>query len=146
MESAKPEPGPGELQVLAVTDRGVDTEHLKACRIDAPTAGSHMDPNALRVVGWVLGESSPAKEVEVASGRTVVARAPVEISRPGVEELFPGFPGADAAGFDVTLAAHGRGNSELQVNAVLEDGTRAAIGTIQVNIPRQPGLLSRFFQ
>jgi hypothetical protein len=137
---------PEQLQVVEVTDFGVDTDHLKACHLDEPTAGSCTDLDALRIVGWVLGEQSRAMEVEVIAGPAVVARAPVDVPRPGVAQSFPDYPGADAAGFDLTLEATGQGNGELRVDAIFENGTRATVGTIFVDIPRAPKPLSRFFQ
>jgi predicted SAM-dependent methyltransferase len=136
----------GQLEVIEVANVGSEADNLKACRLDMPTAGSRVDGRALRVVGWVVGGESPAKEVEVVSDHTVVARAPVEVQRPGVAKSFAGVAGADAAGFDITLAPKGRGIRELLVTAVLENGTRAAIGTIRVNVPRRRGLLARFLQ
>jgi hypothetical protein len=98
----------------------------------------------LRIVGWAVGARSPVREVEVVSEHKIVGKAPVEIHRPGVADRFKGVAGADAAGFDLKLEPGGRGVSELLVTAVLEDGSRSAIGTIRVDVTRR-GVLSRLF-
>jgi hypothetical protein len=103
-----------------------------------------VEDGPLRVVGWVVGDRAPAREVEVVSDHKVVGKAPVDVPRPGVADRFAGMAGADAAGFDLKLEPSGRGVSELLVSAVLDDGSRSAIGTIRVDVTRR-GMLSRFF-
>jgi Methyltransferase domain len=132
------------LEVLDVSTGVQGDGPLKAAHLDGPVAGYRRDGDSLRIVGWVVGDESPAREVEIVSDHTVVGRAPVNVPRPGVADRFPGLPGAEAAGFDMTLAAKGKGVSDLLVSAVLEDGTRAALGTIRVDVTRY-GMLSRLF-
>jgi Methyltransferase domain len=137
-------PMKANLEVLDVST-GVQGEGpLKAAHLDGPVAGFRTDGDTLRIVGWVVGDKSPAREVEIVSDHAVVGRAPVNVQRQGVADQFSGLPGADAAGFDMTLAAKGKGVSDLLVSAVLEDGTRAALGTIRVDVTRY-GMLSRLF-
>jgi methyltransferase family protein len=137
-------PMKANLEVLDVSAAVQGESPLKAAHLDGPVAGYRRDGDSLRIVGWVVGDESPAREVEIVSDHTVVGRAPVNVVRPGVADQFPGHPGTDAAGFDMTLAAKGKGVSDLLVSAVLEDGTRAALGTIRVDITRY-GMLSRLF-
>jgi hypothetical protein len=122
----------------------VGSGDLKAAHLDGPVAGMRVENGPLRVVGWVVGERAPVREIEVVSAHTVVAKAAVEVPRPGVAERFDGVEGADAAGFDLRLEPSGKGVSELLVTAVLEDGSRSAIGTIRVDVTRR-GVLSRLF-
>jgi Methyltransferase domain len=117
---------------------------LKAAHLDGPVAGTRVEDGPLRVVGWVVGERSPVREIEVVSEHKVVGKAPVNVPRPGVAERFPEVAGAEAAGFDLKLEPSGKGVSELLVTAVLEDGSRSAIATIRVNVVRR-GVLSRLF-
>lgn len=133
------------LEVLDVSATPQEDGLLKAAHLDGPVVGHRVEDYSLRIVGWVVGGDSPAKEVEIVSEHVVVGRAPVEVPRPGVADQFAGVPGADRAGFDMTLAAKGKGISELLVSAVLEDGTRAAVGTIRVNVTKH-GMLSRIFR
>jgi hypothetical protein len=156
MEATKPEPGEGgqgynrrpsmkaNLEVLDVATEQQGGGPLKAAYLDGPVVGYRTEGDSLRIVGWVVGNDSPAREVEIVSDHSVVGRAPVNVKRPGVADQFAGVPGADAAGFDMTLAAKGKGVSDLLVSAVLEDGTRTALGTIRVDVTR-PGVLSRLF-
>lgn len=120
-------------------------DDLLAGHLDRPVAGDHFEGDALRIFGWVLGSRSPAKEVEVVSEHDVVGRATVEVPRQDIAKHHSGVPGAEAAGFDLTLAAGGKGPSELLVSVVLEDGSRAQLGVIKVDIARQ-GVLSRLFR
>jgi hypothetical protein len=103
-----------------------------------------VEDGPLRVVGWVVGERALVREIEIVSEHKVVGKAPVDVPRPGVADRFAGTAGADAAGFDLKLEPSGRGVSELLVSAVLDDGSRSAIGTIRVDVTRR-GMLSRLF-
>jgi SAM-dependent methyltransferase len=131
------------LDVSPAEDGGGEGD-LKAAHLDGPVAGMRAENAPLRIVGWVVGARSPVREVEVVSEHKIVGKAPVGIHRPGVAERFEGVAGADAAGFDLRLEPSGRGVSELLVTAVLEDGSRSAIGTIRVDVTRR-GMLSRLF-
>lgn len=133
------------LEVLDVSTEVLDRASLKAGHLDGPVAGYSTEGDALRIVGWVVGDGAAAKEVEIVSDHAVVGRAPVNVARQGVADQFAGLPGADAAGFDMMLAAKGKGVSELLVSAVLENGTRAALGKIRVDVTRH-GMLSRLFK
>jgi hypothetical protein len=160
IEATKPGRGPGsfrriynhrsamtatcEVLDVSLTERGDGGGDLEAAHLDAPMPGMRVEDGPLRVVGWVVGDRVGVREVEVVSDHKVVGKAPVEIPRPGVAERFAGRPGADAAGFDLKLEPSGRGVSELLVTAVLDDGSRSAIGTIRVDVTRR-SVLSRLF-
>jgi len=133
------------LEVLDVAATPQREGPLKAAHLDGPVTGHRVEGHSLRIVGWVVGDESSAQEVEIVSDHAVVGRAPVDVPRPGVADQFAGVPGADQAGFDMMLAAKGKGVSELLVSAVLEDGTRAAVGTIRVEVTKH-GMFSRLFQ
>lgn len=132
------------FEVLEVTLIGDGEGTLEAAHLDGPQAGTRVEHGALRVVGWVVGDRVPVREIEIVSDHKVVGKAPVDIPRPGVAERFAGVAGADAAGFDLKLAPSGKGISELLVAAVLDDGSRSAIGKIRVDVERR-GVLSRLF-
>src|SRR5215207_3868086 len=133
-----------DVTEVSVTAREEGSD-LLAGHIDKPAAGDRLEGEALRITGWVLGSRSSAKEVEVVSEHDVVGRASVESPRPDIAEHHAGVSGAETAGFDLTLVAGGRGPSELLVSVVLEDGSRARLGVIKVDIARQ-GVLSRLFR
>lgn len=97
----------------------------------------------LEIVGWVLGTESPATEIEILSGGEVAGRAPVVLERPDVAALFPNLPEAATAGFRIELAAHGSGDSELEVRVRLKDESRERLGRVLVRAGRR-GLLDSF--
>jgi hypothetical protein len=136
---------PASIDVTAVEVSGRDSSAILEGHLDGPIAGARFEGDALRIVGWVVGRDQAVREVEVVSEHDVVGRAPVEIARPGVAEKHAGAPGAEAAGFDLSLSAGGKGLSELLVSVLFEDGSRAALGVIRANVTRQ-GVLSRLFR
>jgi hypothetical protein len=127
-------------EIIDVSTGSADREFLRGANLDHPTAGSRLDSETLKIVGWVVGAKSRAVAVEVLSDDEVVARAPVEIKRPGVAQGFQDAPGADAAGFRLLIKGSGEGESELLVRTVLEDGAQVPFAMIRVRIPRR-GLL-----
>jgi hypothetical protein len=133
-----------EVLDVSPAEKGGGGGDLEAAHLDGPVAGMRVEDAPLRIVGWAVGARSPVREVEVVSEHKIVGKAPVGISRPGVADRFEGVAGADAAGFDLKLEPSGRGVSELLVTAVLEDGSRSAIGIIRVDVTRR-GVLSRLF-
>lgn len=94
----------------------------------------------VQIVGWALGLESPASEVEVLADGQIAGRAPLAVERPDVAQRFPDVAEAVTAGFRLELAAKGRGESRLEVFAVLDDDSRKPLGRILVRAPRR-GLL-----
>lgn len=133
-----------EVIDVSLTAQDGGSGDLKAAHLDGPVAGMRIEDGPIRVVGWAVGERAAVREVEVVSEHKIVGKAPVDIPRPGVADRFTGVAGADKAGFDLRLEPSGRGISELLVTAVLDDGSRCAIGTIRVDVTRR-GMLSRLF-
>jgi predicted SAM-dependent methyltransferase len=132
------------IKVIKVVEvSGADAEgDLRASHLDSPTADSELDSNALKIVGWAVGKVTPVESVEIVAADEVVATAPVEIERPGVAATHEGFPGADRAGFRLVVEGSGAGRHDLEVRGVLDNGRRAPIGAITLEIRRR-GLLSR---
>jgi hypothetical protein len=123
------------VEVLDVSAPVENEQELRGAKIDQPTPGA--ESAALKIVGWVVGRESPAVAVEVVSGDKVVGSAPVDIERPGVAEAFDDAPGANRAGFRVVMEASGKGESELLVRGVLEDGTHAPVATVRSKVSRR---------
>jgi predicted SAM-dependent methyltransferase len=117
---------------------------LRKAHLDLPKAGSELDSNALRIIGWAVGKKDRVESVEVLAAGEVVATAPLEIERPGVAEAYAGTPGADRAGFRLVVQGSGEGRHELMVRGVIDGGERATIGSIVLEIQRR-GLLARMF-
>jgi hypothetical protein len=96
--------------------------------------------HGVKIVGWALGSEVPAVEVEVQANGSVAGRAPVALERPDVAEKFPDVGEAATAGFQLELAASGKGVSQLDVFAVLQGEEREPLGRIVVKSERR-GLL-----
>lgn len=97
----------------------------------------------LEIIGWALGQEVQATEVEVLVEGVVAARAPIAVDRPDVAERFPGVAGAATCGFRIELMAKGKGESQLEVYAVMDDEAREPLGRILVKMNRR-GLLGAF--
>ena len=117
---------------------------LRKAFLDLPKAGSELDSNALKIVGWAVGKKERVESVEVLAAGEVVATAPLEIERPGVADAYAGTPGADRAGFRLVVQGSGEGRHELVVRGVLDGGERVTVGSIVLEIQRR-GLLARMF-
>ena len=125
-----------ELEILDIAQ--TPTERVKGhLRVQKGEA------QKLEIMGWVLGRDSPATEVEVMAGDEVAGRASVVMERPDVAERFPEAPEAATAGFRLDLAARGKGESRLEVRAVLKDGSREELGEVVVKAGRR-SLLDAF--
>lgn len=91
----------------------------------------------LKLVGWALGQEGPVTQVEIVTGGSTVARAPVAIERPDIAEKFPQVAEAKTAGFQMVIAPSGRGESRLKIEATFENGERAPIGEVHVVTARR---------
>jgi hypothetical protein len=131
------------LEIVDVSLAERDPRQLANFHLDAPEPGVRHDTTSLTIVGWVVGRESRAVGIEVTSGDITVANAPVDTRREGIAEAYRGAPGAEAAGFRLAIEGEGRGEDELLVRTVLEDGSRVAIGTIRAKVRRKRFALRR---
>jgi predicted SAM-dependent methyltransferase len=147
LEARKPRPAPDSHRHLPY-NFGVAADELEIVDV-TPEPGEgikgHLrvlkgDGRKVQIVGWVLGEAEPATEVEVVADGTVAGRAPVAVDRPDVVEHYPDIAEAATCGFELELVAGGRGESQLEVFAVLKDDSREPLGRIVVKAERR-GLL-----
>jgi predicted SAM-dependent methyltransferase len=123
---------------LADPDQGLRKAHL-----DNPASGEELADNALKIVGWAVGREKPVEAVEVLAAGEVIAKAPVQIERPGVANAYPDTPGAATAGFRLVVQGSGEGRHELAIRGLV-DGKQAPIASIVLEIRRR-GLFSRLF-
>jgi hypothetical protein len=119
-----------ELEIIAVTPDPGD-------RIRAHFRVLDGDGLQIVIVGWALGNELAATEVEVLADGAVAGRAPLVVERPDVAEAFPDDAAARTAGFQLELKAKGRGESQLELYAVLEDDSREPLGRIVVKAGRR---------
>jgi len=147
LEARKPRPRSGRRGHLAYTF-GVAADELEIVDVALdPGTGvnghfrvSKADGCKVTIVGWALGEDVPATEVEVVADGSIAGRTPIAVERPDVAEHFPDATGAATSGFQLELIADGRGESQLEVFAVLKDDSREPLGRIVVKAERR-GLL-----
>jgi hypothetical protein len=146
VEARKPQP-PGARQPLTYnsTVAGDALEIIEVTPDPGERVRAHfrvLEGDGLRVeiIGWVLGNALAATEVEVLAEGAVAGRTPVAVQRPDVAEAFPEDGAAGTAGFQLELMAKGRGESQLELYAVLEDDSREPLGRIVVKAERR-GLL-----
>jgi predicted SAM-dependent methyltransferase len=123
-------PMSGELEIL-------DIAQTPSERVRGKFRVQRSDDQKLEITGWVLGLKSPATEVVVDSGSGEVGRTSVALDRPDVAEKFPDRPEASTAGFKLRLEAQGKGESQLDVCALLKDETRQPLGRITVKAARR---------
>jgi hypothetical protein len=103
---------------------------LAGAAIDRPAAGDERADWALDIRGWAVGRESPVTAVEGVHEGTLLWRVPLLVDRPRVAASVPEAHG-DTIGFFAThslLVLPPRG--EVEVRAVLEDGTRSPFGTV----------------
>jgi hypothetical protein len=147
------------VEIVDVALAELNAEQLQGRNIEVPKTGSWIDSDAIRVAGWVLGRRSPAVAVEVVHVGTVLQSAELDVQRPDVADAFPEVSGAEQSGFRTGVIVPDTGESELLVQAVLQDESRVPPGVIRAGQRRsveeqysestvkdQPGPLMRFFR
>jgi peptidoglycan/xylan/chitin deacetylase (PgdA/CDA1 family) len=124
------------IEVAGVALAEVDPGRLWGYAIDIPAAGKRSEAYALEFAGWVLGRASQAVSVEVVRGSEVLRSFPLREHRPDVALAHPEVAGAEWSGFrgivNVSSDMDCNSGSPLDVQAVLEDRSRVALGVIQV--------------
>jgi len=96
----------------------------------------------LELMGWALGTGAEVEVIEIVASGTVVATTKPSLPRAEVAEEHPNRKSAATCGFEVAMEAKGKGQSTLELRAVLDDGTLAPIGQLRVLAPprRWPSL------
>ena len=111
-----------------------DPAALVTAGISRPAAGEAVGAPTFVVRGWALGDPARALAVEIRAGGRLVRVAPVREPTPEIASAHPDRPAGAHCGF--LTRVHVRGldpASELRLDAVLANGTRAAIGTIAIS-------------
>jgi len=127
------------LEIVAIEERPLPPQ-VDGWRIDHPDPGARVKSADLRLAGWVVPRDGPVAAVELIHEGRLVAGAEIEVERPGLAESFSA-PIAASAGFRVgaNLAAlRGGEELELALRAVLGDGSRPEVGTVQVRREERP--------
>ena len=105
-------------------------DKIRAFSIDAPRIGGR-NVYDIELAGWVLGAGQPVQEIEIHQGGAVLRRTPLDRERPDVARNYPNSPGSGSSGFRTWVSVIGlEPGVNLQVRAVLADGTRVRLGGI----------------
>jgi hypothetical protein len=102
-----------------------------------------VEGNRLELIGWVLGRHSEVTRVEIVARGRVVATARPEKPRPEVAEQMSERPTAATCGFEIMMEGSGKGESVLELRAVLEDGAEAQMGQMRAVVPQRWASLLR---
>src|SRR5690242_12857204 len=120
------------LVEIESVDRAPLDRRLRGAELDVEP-GARFDTYTLAVTGWVLGRSTPAVAVELEAAAMPAWGAPVSMERRDLVDRYPELPDAPRSGFVVEASVLGFPVLfDVDVRAVLADGTRAAIGSIRV--------------
>ena len=121
------------MTVLSLEEVRVEPDGavLATAGISQPAAAGPVGAPTFVVRGWALGSEARALAVEIRADGRLVRVAPVREPTPDLAAAHADRPGAAHCGF-LTRVHVGAldGAGELRLEAVLADGTRAAIGTI----------------
>jgi hypothetical protein len=120
------------VEITNVTSFDIDAKQLRRRNIEAPKPETQLADGTFHLVGWVIGQDSPAATVEVMHENTMIRQASVDVNRPDVVAAFPGVAGAERSGFHTVVTLSDVEEGELLVQVVLQDGSRAPLGLIQV--------------
>ncbi len=96
---------------------------------EGPGPGLQPHPYSLDFTGWILSNGPPALKIEVLHGRRIVRTADVCLRHPAHPGLRPGYHASVSL---IGLPSQ----FELNLEAVLEDGTRVFLGSVEGG--RQP--------
>jgi hypothetical protein len=120
------------IEITNVISFDIDAKQLQRRNIEAPKPETRLDDGAFHLVGWVIGQNSPAAAVEVIHENTMICHAPVDVNRPDVVAAFPEVAGTEQSGFHTKVTLSDEEEGELLVQVVLQDESRAPLGVIQV--------------
>jgi hypothetical protein len=128
-------------------DASITVEDLQVTMPNEDLWGSFrvntVEGDRLGLVGWAIGIHSDVRQIELLYTGTVVASVTPALERPDLVEVFPDRD-VSSSGFEIAVAATGRGQSQLDLEALLADGRRATLGTVTVTTPKRwPGLFRR---
>jgi hypothetical protein len=94
-----------------------------------------VEKRRLELFGWVLGKYAEVERVEVLAGGSVIASTVPDVPRQDLADLHPERESAATCGFRVVIEAKGKGRSDLELRAVLEDQTPVTMGMVHVLAP-----------
>jgi hypothetical protein len=102
--------------------------------VDSPHTGDTLRGHST-LRGWALAESE-IESVAVYMDRTLAGFATLGVSRPDVQKVYPAFPGAAEAGWQLDFDVTGMkpGPHELEIQARSRQGATRDLGTVAVTV------------
>ena len=146
-------PGNRNIEVIALGNDGSKKSEIREIKlvkkesklyIDTPNNGQEIKENFIRVKGWALNASG-VKEVEVYVDGKKMPNAQIGLSRPDVNNAFPGYKNGENSGFitDIDLTNISVGKKLLEVIAVGNDGTTQKISR-EINLNIAKGIITGY--
>lgn len=120
------------IESISVHSAAPYPECLRGFFIDAPQSRSGLPTHVVEIIGWVLGQSSPAVAVLVKRDDIVLGRDPVHRHRPDVAAAYPQVLWGLRCGFRVSVETDRVVGSVMDVQALLADGSEILLGKIMV--------------
>lgn len=114
---------------VAVTDRRNLVADLS---LGHPEPGAVEPTYSIRFQGWVVGRDMPATAVTVNDGQGKHIDLPLTHPREDIARLMPDVPWAGQCGFTARIgAAHLAREFQLELTALMQDGSRAPLGHVR---------------
>ena len=121
-----------KIEIISVTLATVSETKLWGFFIDQPKIGC-LETNSLNIVGWVIGNISPAVSLKVLCNSKVINSCPINQPRNDVAQAYPQIAASSNSGFTTTLASQALPfNGQLTLQVTLANGMTITIGTIQL--------------
>jgi len=122
--------GTAAVQIAAVEPAQRD-ERLHA-NLERPGTGEPVPGFCIPLGGWALAPDGANVAIEICHGRQVLRRLAREVERPDLVAAFPGVPGAERAGFSVTLDVLKLPRVfDLRVNAIVGEQETVPIARVR---------------
>jgi hypothetical protein len=122
------------------SDASITVEDLRVTMPNDDLWGSFRVKSAegerLALIGWTIGIQSDVRQIELVSKGAVVASVTPELERPDLADVHPDRD-VSSCGFEIAIAATGRGQSQLELEAALANGRRGHRGTLTVTMHRR---------
>jgi hypothetical protein len=118
------------VEILGVQQPAPMREVLDDAHIDRPAVHTDEGSKVVSVIGWTIAGASRAVGVEILYRNRIIAVAAMDHPRPDVEATHP--EATEVSGFRRNIdAAELAADFELNLRAILEDGSRVGLGSIK---------------
>jgi hypothetical protein len=104
---------------------------LLGSSVDAPRAGERVDPAAVDLAGWALGERTAAV-LEVWRGEACIRKLRVGALRTDVAALYPDVVHATRCGFRSRLRLDPGSDAPIELRLLFDDGTAVPFAVVRV--------------